>query len=284
MLRKIIKQTILDMNKKTNSKSFNILDSYTNNAPSIQNILDIFTGEWSSSLPLEMGLKTTPGFASLFEDSRIDWVENIFGGFANKKCLELGPLEGGHSYMLQKKGATQITAIESNSRAFLKSLCIKEALNLYKVALKYGDFRAFFEESNERFDIIIASGVLYHMTDPLHLIEQMSHASDKIFLWTHYYDPVIINSRAELKSKFNNLETIEQDGFFYQWIKQSYKQSLNWNGFSGGSALSSRWLTRKSIIDKLKNCGYNQIDISHEAKDHPNGPSFSVCAQRNHSI
>jgi SAM-dependent methyltransferase len=257
-----------------------ILESYITKAPSVQNILDIFNGEWSSSLPSSLGLNTTPGFAALFEDARIDWAEQIFMGFTNKNCLELGPLEAGHSYMLQKKGAAQITAIESNSRAFLKSLCIKEALGLHKVALMYGDFRAFFQESNELFDVIIASGVLYHMTDPLQLIKQMSLASDKLYIWTHYYDPEIINSKPELSSKFRNLERVERGGFIYDWIEQFYDAALHWNGFCGGSASSSRWLTRESIIDYLKVCGYNQIDISHETKYHPNGPSFSVCAQR----
>jgi SAM-dependent methyltransferase len=265
-------------------EKINILDNYINKAPSAQNILDMFNGEWSSSLPLDFGLKTTPGYAPLFEDSRIDWAEHMFDGFIDKRCLELGPLEAGHSYMLQKKGAAQIIAIESNSRAFLKSLCVKEVLGLDKLSLKYGDFRAFFQESNELFDIIIASGVLYHMTDPLQLINQISHVSDKVFLWTHYYDPEIINSKPELKSKFGKLEYVKKDGLYYQWIEQFYKEALNWNGFCGGSALSSRWLTRNSIIDKLKNCGYNQIDISDEVIDHPNGPCFSVCAQRKHSV
>ena len=44
-----------------------------------------------------------------------------------------------HSYMLQKAGAHSVTAIESNSRAFLKCLCVKEICNLKNVKFMLGD-------------------------------------------------------------------------------------------------------------------------------------------------
>ena len=83
----------------------NILDAYIIKAPNSQNMLDIFSGEWSSRLPAGSNLVTSPGHAALFDDPRIDWAAEILGGFAGKTCLELGPLEGGHSYMMQKMGA-----------------------------------------------------------------------------------------------------------------------------------------------------------------------------------
>jgi SAM-dependent methyltransferase len=258
-----------------------ILDSYTDKAPSVQNILDIFSGEWSSSLPLQSGLKTTPGSANLFEDPRIDYAEKAFGGFKGKRILELGPLEAGHSYMLHQKGAAQIVAVEANSRAYMKSLCIKEIYGLNKLKLLYGDFRAFFQKGCECFDIIIASGVLCHVTDPLQLIKQISCVSDNLYISTHYYDPDIIKTRFDLHSKFGELETVEINGSYYQSIEYYYDGALNWNGFCGGPAPSSRWLTRYSILEYLKANGYNNIDVSHESKNHPYGPCFSICAKRN---
>ena len=257
-----------------------ILDAYTAKTPSPQNILDIFPGEWSSRLPAGSKLVTAPGQAALFEDARIDWAADILGGFAGKNCLELGPLEGGHSYMMQKLGVKEVVAIESNSRAFLKCLCIKEIFDLNAVKFRYGDFRSFFNENSARFEIVVASGVLYHMLDPLQLIKQMSQVSDKLFIWTHYYDAAIIKARPDLRSKFRALQDVEKDGVRYQWAEQAYDSALSWRGFCGGSAPTSRWLTRESILGYLKANGYNRIDISFEAQDHQNGPSFALCAQR----
>jgi hypothetical protein len=170
------------------ASSLSMLDVYVKHAPSDQNLIDIFQGEWSSTMPSISGLTSIPGPVPLFEDDRITWANDALGGFTGKKILELGPLEGGHSYMLQKAGATSITSIDSNQRAFMKCLCVKEIFSLDRVHFILGDFVPFMETTSEKFDVIIASGVLYHMTDPISVLTKMARISDKLFFWTHYYD------------------------------------------------------------------------------------------------
>ena len=115
------------------------LEYYTRVAPSNQAMLDIFKGQWSSKMPDATGLETTPGPAGLFEDQRITWAGQVFGGFDGKRILELGPLEGGHSYMLHKAGASQVVAVEANSKAFLKCLIVKQIFDLTNVEFLFGD-------------------------------------------------------------------------------------------------------------------------------------------------
>ena len=67
-------------------------------------------------------------------------------------------------------------------------------------------------------------------------------------------------------------------GFRYQFVEQSYKESLGWSGFCGGSAETSLWLTRDSILGLLEHLGYRTIEVSFESHDHPNGPTFCVYA------
>ncbi len=257
-----------------------ILDAYVNKMPSSQNILDIFPGEWSSRLPAGSNLVTAPGYAALFEDARIDWAAEMLGGFAGKTCLELGPLEGGHSYMMQKMGAKKIIAIEANSRAFLKCLCVKEIFKLDKVEYKLGDFMPFLDNEKSRYDLVIASGILYHMEEPVKLLKLISKVSDKVFLWTHYYDKNIIPRRDDLAHKFSSVSSFEYDGVTYEYSTQSYKKALDWSGFCGGSNTISKWLTRESIIKVLKHFGFTDVKIGFDHLDHPNGPSFAVCAKK----
>ena len=162
-----------------------ILDTYVLSEPDDQNILDIFKGEWSSKLPDQINLNTQPGTVRLFEDDRVSWAEKILGSFSGWKILELGPLEGGHSYMFQNRNANSIVAIEANTRAFLKCLCIKEILDLDRVKFKLGDFIQFLETDDTNYDMVFASGVLYHMEEPLKLLKLISRASDRAFIWTH---------------------------------------------------------------------------------------------------
>lgn len=255
-----------------------ILDEYIIKEPSNQNVLDIFNGEWSSKLPQNTHLKTEPGSAALFEDARIDWAQQQFGGFENQSILELGPLEGGHSYMLQQKGAKKIISIEANTRAYLKCLCIKEIFNLNKVAFKLGDFIAYLKNTNEKYDVVIASGVLYHMENPIELLHLMSNVSKKIFIWTHYYNNEVITKNPNLHHKFSSSKIMTYEGESYEYSIQSYKEALGWAGFCGGPEKTSIWLTKQSILKALNNFGLTNISINFDHPNHPNGPSFGLCA------
>lgn len=266
--------------KLTNFKEVDILDEYVTTLPSQQNIVDIFKDEWSSKFPDSSDVLTKPGTAKLFEDSRVIWAEEVFGSFSGYEILELGPLEGGHSYMFQDKGAKKIIAIEANKRAFLKCLCVKEIFNLNKVNFFLGDFNSFLNKNNVNYNLIFASGVLYHMVNPIELLYSMSKSTDQIFIWTHYYDSSVINNNIHLSHKFTPLQILEFKGEKYEYSTQSYKGSLGWGGFCGGSEPVSKWLSKKSIIKALNLFGFAEIQIGFDHPDHQNGPAFAICAKK----
>ena len=80
--------------------------------------------------------------------------------------------------MLSKYGA-DVTGIESNSLSFMKSLIAKELLN-HKAKFVYGDFVKYLEVS-EDYELIVASGVLYHMENPVELLCRISLKTNKLF-------------------------------------------------------------------------------------------------------
>ena len=258
-----------------------VIDLYVSSAPNPQNALDIFQGEWSSALP-EPFAHLSAGSAMLFNDARIQWLVDEIGGVTNKSILELGPLEGGHTYMLEKLGAAAIVAIESNTHAFLKSLITKELLELKCARFLCGDFMAFLrQESTQRFQVCLASGVLYHMQNPVELIALLTRrCSEHLFLWTHYYDAAIISANPSLSPKFNNSTQSEYDGFQHTLYRQEYQSALAWNGFCGGSAPVSAWMTRADITRCLEYFGFEVQGINFEQPDHPNGPSVAIIAKR----
>jgi hypothetical protein len=257
-----------------------ILDAYVLEAPGNQNVLDIFKGQWSSKMIGDSGLLTQPGTAGLFEDARVVWAENVFGKFTDWTILELGPLEAGHSYMFQARGAKRVIAIEANTRAFLKCLCIKEIFKLDRVEFRLGDFMSFLRKDAAKYDMVFASGVLYHMEEPMELLELISRVSDRAFIWTHYYDAGIISARKELAHKFQAVRSAEYNGIRYEYSLQSYKQALDWAGFCGGPKPVSKWLTRDSLMEALKRFGFVDLQIAFEATNHPNGPALAICAKK----
>jgi hypothetical protein len=261
-------------NDKIADTNASILDVYVAAPPDKKNGFGIFNGAWSSDVP-GYGF----GKSGLFDDARIYWFENQCGGFRGKQILELGPLEGGHTYMLSRAGAANITSIESNTTSFLKCLIVQNALK-FEANFILGDFRPYLADTTETFDVLVASGILYHMTDPVKLLQDMAKRAKSICLWTHYYDENIIVSNEKLNQKFEKTPIVQNFGSREVTLfKQSYLTALQWQGFCGGSAPISYWLTMDSIIGILSDLGF-EVSIGANDRDHPNGPAMTCFAFR----
>lgn len=257
-----------------------VLDLYVKSAPSPQNELDIFSGDWASALPSPLsGLKA--GATPLFGDDRVSWFVNEIGGVVDKVVLELGPLEGGHTYMLEKFDASKIVSIEANTRAFLKCLIVKNLLDLQHSQFLCGDFLEFLRQEKSSFQVCLACGVLYHMKNPAELIELIArHCSEYLLLWTHYYDHTIISSNPALAPKFKGFTQSEHEGFHHKLYRQEYQSALNFTGFCGGSAPTSSWMTRDDLIRCLQHFGFEIQATNFDQPDHPNGPAIALIAKR----
>lgn len=258
------------------------LVEYSRQEPDPANALLLFPGQWASSLPGSDG----PGHAALFEDARIKWLIAELQGVSGLSVLELGPLEGAHAYMLERAGAI-VTSIEGNPEAFLRSLIVKNYFDL-RATFLHGDFTRSFG-SGERWDLIVASGVLYHMSDPAKLLSDIASATDRVFLWTHYFDPdpsVWSESiRARMDDKWITTETAQVSigGIGVRAVPQRYLEALELPGFCGGPETSSLWLYKDDLLEGLRALGFDDIRIAFDEPRHQNGPAFAVLCQRSSS-
>lgn len=250
-------------------------------APRSENAFDIQKGNWTSRVP---GLKDSQtGSLELFSDDRILWVISHLEHQSNVKVLELGPLEGAHSFQLESAGMS-VTAIEANVNAFLRCLIVKNHFNL-STKFVLGDF------SSEDYifpnvDLIVASGVLYHQQNPLSLLKKISQSSDQVFFWSHIYD-----DRHELwdsnivklvgkKFRPDLTQTININGINVRLVPYLYQDALDWDGFTGGVEIGSKWIHREDLVPLLKSFGYKDIELNFDQVDHPNGPSIGVWASK----
>ena len=252
-------------------------ETLVSEAPSRQNVVDVFKGEWSSILPgLESG-----GHADLFADLRITLLEQHLGPVRGARVLELGPLEGGHSYMLAQLGAASVTAVEANPRAFLRLLCVKELFGLTAVTPLLGDFMPMLRHLKPgAYDVALASGVLYHMTEPLVLLDLVARCADRLCLWTHVYDPELVPLRADA-DLFDAPGPVTLGDFSCSGAIRRYPvDALAWRGFSGGAEPYATWLTREGILGFLDARGYRTVDVELDHHNHPNGPALAIYARR----
>ena len=248
-------------------------------APSPQHALDIFKGEWLSALPSPL----TPcraGTLPLFGDPRIKWAVEQWGGVQGRKVIELGPLEGGHSWMLEQMGAAEVIAVEASTRAYLKCLTLKELTGMTRVRFLCGDSVGYLRENPAQADAILASGILYHMTNPVELIAEIAAHTDRMFLWTCYHDAEIIARNQHLAARFGPPRAASHAGFAHTVHPFHYRATRFRLGFSGGVASYSHWLTRDTILQALRHFGLDRIETAFEEPGHANGPAFALVASR----
>jgi Protein of unknown function (DUF1698) len=252
---------------------------YAAAAPSPQQVLDLFKGEWSSVLPAPY-CECEAGRQPMFGDPRLKWGVEQLGGVTGCRVVELGPLEGGHTWMLEQLGAAEITAIEASDRAYLKCLTVKELTGLRRARFLYGDAVAYLRESSEHFDVGIASGILYHMTNPVELLALLAACCDRLYLWTHYYDETALLRHPIVRARFHGSSEATHAGFTHTLHRYRYQASRFRLGFSGGRAPHSYWLTRDTIIAACRHLGFTRIEIAFDDPNHPYGPSCALVALR----
>lgn len=190
------------------------------------------------------------------------------------QVLELGPLEAAHTYLLGRLGATEITAVEANTEAFLKCLVVKEALGLTNARFLCGDLVAYLAACDRRFDLIFCSGVLYHMSDPMDLIRLIAERTDRCFVWTHYYTSEPSNdkvARTALK--------VSRFGFDTTYHQLTYSDTES-GRFWGGNRPVQAWMEKKAILAAFAHFGFAHCSILDETPDHPAGRCMSFAVWR----
>ena len=253
-------------------------DQYDSRPPGHQNALDLVPG-WIGHFPDEMGLEA--GNLPLFADPRIAWAIERFGSLADKDILEIGPLEGMHTSMLHRHSPRKIDAIEANRLCYLRCLIADQILKLDRANFFLGDAMKWLDQPGERYDLIVASGVLYHMSDPVKLLELMAARSDALFLWTHYFNPEAMPKSDVRYRPFTGKEIVRQAGGLDLRLYERHYHNASQNAaFCGGPENRHYWMHKQDILAFLKVLGFDTIEIDADDEDHPGGPCFSVFARR----
>lgn len=244
---------------------------YEARAPHPQNAVELFAG-WTGAFPENCAV--TAGDLALYADPRIAWAAEQCGTLEGKSVLELGPLEGAHTYMLEQYGAAEILAIEANKDAYLKCLISKELLGLTRSRFLLGDFERYLEETDRHFDIILASGVLYHMQAPVHVLDLIGQHCETLILWTHYFDPQAMDAQDPRRKPFSGqTTTLDHKGHSYRLHSRSYKGAWTANSYCGGPEDQHYWMERDDIMALCAQNGFTDIRTEFQDDSHVNGPS-----------
>jgi SAM-dependent methyltransferase len=207
------------------------------------------------------------------------WIDNVaYGGdfdamndmrleqfraqFPNARTiLELGALEGGHSFGLAAgPQVTRIVALEGRTANIERARLVQRLLDVRKVEFHEVNLEQTDLAAWGRFDAIFCSGLLYHLPEPWKLLEQCARISSGFFMWTHYA---------------GDDGNVEVNGYRGKWFRESgLGDPLS--GMSG----ESFWPTLPALERMLRQSGYSSIHIIHDDVKHPHGPAVTLAASR----
>jgi len=187
-------------------------------------------------------------------------VQQFLERFPNvRTILELGSLEGGHTFMLARhQGVERVLAIEGRLANIDKAKFIGSLLGISNVQFKHANLEQSQLQSFGYFDAIFCCGLLYHLTEPWKLLSQAPLVAPSLFVWTVYAN--------------EDEATIEIEGLRgREYTEGGLNEPLS------GLSPKSTWLTLPSLLELLKRSGYGDIEIL-EKSQNPNGPAVSLAA------
>jgi len=190
-------------------------------------------------------------------------VTYFFDGFPNvKTILELGSLEGGHSFALARNSSVEkVVAVEARDKNIEKAKFVQGLLNDKKVEFIEADLEKMDFARLGKFDAVFCSGLLYHLLEPWKLIEQCRKISPNIFIWTQYA------CENEAK-KFSG-------GFRGKWYREK-----GWRDPLSGVSKYSFWLSLGSLINLLTTNDYKSVQIIENDLTHPHGCAVTLLAKK----
>jgi hypothetical protein len=118
------------------------------------------------------------------------------------------------------------------------------------------------------------------MTNPVELLHLISLVTDRMFLWTHYYDEALIARKPEVQRKLRTSEEANYEGFTHTLHRYDYRTSFGLKRFIGGPNPYACWMERQAILDCLKFFGFGSVVTNFEEPNHSDGPGFALVAWR----
>ena len=239
------------------------LNEHCTDVPTPENAFALYGDDWEY-----FKLKPAGDGRRLYEvlpRGIVSFCDERIGGFYGKSVLELGPYEGYHTAVMARAGARSITAIEANPNNFLKCLIVSNHFKLKNVRFLLGDFSKYFQSNEERFDFVLASGVLYHLATPFEVLWHLTQITDSIGICTTYYDE--LNQLFKFTGKKRLVTYDDAEPFV---LHQRYNP-VQVKGKKHG-ILPEAWMF--SLDDLLRFLDFRNFDV--ELRDRPDDPTRQV--------
>jgi len=225
------------------------------------------TGAWWRLLPFTLyrikladDLFTAPGDGfDASRDIRIRIVLDLCGGsLADKTIVDLGCNEGGFAVEFARLGAKESVGIEAREVSWLRCELVRKLARLQNLKFVRGDVMVELARWPSSFDVVFASGILYHVTDPHQLLSDIFAACrGAVLIDTHV-------ARREAPSHVCSEEIVSRtfggksyQGRLFPEVSDTARESQLWAAW--GPNNTSFWLLEDELLTMMRAIGFHEI-------------------------
>jgi SAM-dependent methyltransferase len=191
-------------------------------------------------------------------------LEACGGHLEGKTIVDLGCLEGGFSVAFARLGALRVVGIEARQLAFQRCEIARKLLSLKNLEFVHGDVKTEIPKLC-RFDVVFASGILYHVSDPYSLLELIYRTCREVALLdTHVAgtDAPSHNCSSELITRsFQGRTYVGRIFPEYQLgLSAGQREALVWAAWSNHESF---WPLEDELRRMLTDVGFQTIEKVH---------------------
>lgn len=214
-------------------------------------------GEWNYDIPLPFGVWTKEG--RHLPHTRLRRIVQMAADLAGKplqqcRVLDLACLDGQFAIEFGLRGA-QAVGIEIREGHVAKARFAAQALGLENVEFHQDDVRHLSEAKHGRFDIVVCSGILYHLLaeDAINLVYQMHDVADRVVIidTEHSVEPTETVATPSGKTYRGKAFREHAEG-----ASDEQKQANQWASWDN---TTSFWFSRASLVNLLRHAGFTSV-------------------------
>jgi 2-polyprenyl-3-methyl-5-hydroxy-6-metoxy-1,4-benzoquinol methylase len=216
----------------------------------------------SHRIPITEDLWTADKGMTAYDDARIEILLQFSGGsFQGKTILDLGCNEGAFTAEFARLGAAHVVGIEARPLNYERCEVLRKLLRLPNLEFILGDVKDELPKWQHKPDIILLSGLLYHLSDPYSMLKVVQHtARDIVLIDTHIADT------EKSTHGCSELMTRSWGGHEYRGrsfpeyppdISKAAHEQMLWAAWSNENSF---WLLEEDLLRMARDIGFSSAE------------------------
>lgn len=214
------------------------------------------------NIPLTETVCTRPGEPLISESPRTVAIHESLErfvpcGLRGKTAVDLGCLEGGLSFEMWRAGLT-VLGVEGRKDNWQRCLLIRDHFRAAgEMEFVHADVREF--RPNKSFDVVVCSGLLYHLDDPaayIAVLGELTAAGGMLYLDTHVAPENVDMPECEFRESLSPWRSSLACGLEIRY--REYLEDITLPESSVGNRVSL-WMDGASHLDLLNRAGFGRV-------------------------